>query len=168
MEDSDNLESWLTKNNISELLQILLDNEVEELSDLNMLNDESVLAEFIEELDINDGLESKFKNALSNHLKMQDTNKMDKALPNLATPKNTEQSQTETKMSCGDGDDTDKNHVYKQSLKGGVNIVASEKREYIVSELKENEYAYKGGNGYNEQSVIIKTTIRGLNADENK
>eukprot|EP01084_Bolivina_argentea_P212364 361013_1 len=58
------------------------------------------------------------------------------------------------------------NIQYKLLLKNGFNIVASKKREYIISQLKENEYAFRGGNGYNEESVLIKTAIRRLNDDE--
>eukprot|EP01084_Bolivina_argentea_P292544 502960_1 len=173
MQDFDNLESWLTKNNISELLQTLEDNGVEDLSDLNTLHDmdESEFAEFIEGLDLDHGLENKFKKAFSDHSTMQGTSEMNKESHNLA--KNNDQPQTETKMSCGDDIDEDhatskQNKQYKALLKDGFNIVASTKREYILSKLKANEYAYKGGNGYNEETVLIETTIRDLNADKNE
>eukprot|EP01084_Bolivina_argentea_P261041 441001_1 len=87
------------------------------------------------------------------------------------------QSETETKISHGDGngDDSNESHVtqiqnvhFKALLKNGFNVAASKKREYIVSKLEENEYAYKGGNGYNKQTVSIKTTIRDLNANKNE
>eukprot|EP01084_Bolivina_argentea_P183942 317347_1 len=78
-------------------------------------------------------------------------------------------------MSHDDGgaDDSNKNHApqiqhvqYKALLKNGLNIVASKKREYIISKLEENEYKYNGGNGYNQENVLIKTTIRDLNGKE--
>eukprot|EP01084_Bolivina_argentea_P288133 494512_1 len=64
MTESD-LETWLSSNNLNELLSILLENEVSELSDLiEFLEDESVIDEFIQELNISITLKNKFKNAL--------------------------------------------------------------------------------------------------------
>eukprot|EP01084_Bolivina_argentea_P120339 213284_1 len=56
----------------------------------------------------------------------------------------------------------------KLLFKPGFNIIPSKKREYILEELKENEYAFKGGKGYKSKSVSIKTTIRSATPDEKK
>eukprot|EP01084_Bolivina_argentea_P042068 77624_1 len=45
----------------------------------------------------------------------------------------------------------------------GINIISSIKREYIIPELKEHEYTFRGGNGYNKDMVSILKTTRGVN-----
>eukprot|EP01084_Bolivina_argentea_P064532 117669_1 len=174
MTEYNKLEEWLKDNNISKLLQKLLDDGVSELSDLTeLLQDESETNEFIEGLNIEDESDkNQFKNALSI---LSKTNGSDLSQNKEISKMDNNQSETETKMSHGDGngDDSNESHAtqiqnvqYKALLKNGFNVVASKKREYIVSKLEENEYAYKGGNGYNKQTVSIKTTIRDLNADK--
>eukprot|EP01084_Bolivina_argentea_P064533 117670_1 len=178
MTEPNKLEKWLKDNNLSKLLQTLLDNEVSKLSDLTeIFEDESEIEaeidEFIEELNIEDESDiNQFKNALSILSKTNGSDSSDNKEINEIDNNETE---TETKISHGDSDGNDSNEndatrtqniQYKALLKNGTNIVASKKREYITSKLKENEYAYKGGNGYNKQTVSIKTTIRDLNADK--
>eukprot|EP01084_Bolivina_argentea_P042069 77625_1 len=53
--------------------------------------------------------------------------------------------------------------VNKPIPNNGVNIASSIKREYIIPELKENEYTFRGGNGYNKHMVSILKTTRTLN-----
>eukprot|EP01084_Bolivina_argentea_P041811 77184_1 len=38
-------------------------------------------------------------------------------------------------------------------------IVPSIKHEYIIQDMKENEYAFRGGDGYEKDMVLIKTTV---------
>eukprot|EP01084_Bolivina_argentea_P261039 440999_1 len=67
-------------------------------------------------------------------------------------PKDNNQSETETKLEMSYDDNNDC-YQYKLLLKGGTNIVASTKREYITSKL-------------NQDAVLIKTTTRRLHDDE--
>eukprot|EP01084_Bolivina_argentea_P264254 447575_1 len=73
----------------------------------------------------------------------------------------------EDKSGVNYGTFLDKDHIewiermqFKLLLKPGFNIVPSKKREYILEQLKENEYAFTGGDGYRKGMVSIKTTIR--------
>eukprot|EP01084_Bolivina_argentea_P090724 163403_1 len=115
MTESDNLESWLAANDLSELLSILLENEVSELSDLiEFLEDDSAVDEFIQELEISDTLKSKFKKALltlsnsndTSSLQNEETDKNDKPLADVA-PKHNNLSETETKLETYDDSDDD-------------------------------------------------------------
>eukprot|EP01084_Bolivina_argentea_P064535 117675_1 len=162
MTESNKLEKWLKDNNLSTLLDVdtLRDNGIFRLSDFNeTLEDESDIDEFIQELNIDDESDIKqFKNALSILSKTNGSDSSDNKEINEIDNNETE---TETKISHGDdSDESDgtrtQNIQYKALLKNGTNIVASKKREYVVSKLEEKESAYKGGNGYNKQ-VLIKT-----------
>eukprot|EP01084_Bolivina_argentea_P064531 117668_1 len=147
MTEYNKLEEWLKDNNISKLLQKLLDDGVSELSDLTEFLewDESDINEFIEDSNMEESDINQFKNALL-----------------ILSSKNDNDLSQNKEMSHSVADVDDKNVQYKALLKNGLNIVASKKREYVVSKLEEKESAYKGGNGYNKQ-VLIKTTIRDLN-----
>eukprot|EP01084_Bolivina_argentea_P261038 440998_1 len=68
-------------------------------------------------------------------------------------PKDNTQPEAETKLKISHNDIHDDCHQYKLLLKEGFNIVASTKREYIVSKL-------------NQDAVLIKTTTRRLHDDE--
>eukprot|EP01084_Bolivina_argentea_P132926 234557_1 len=147
MTECNKLEKWLQDNNLSNLLDLdkLQNNGVYELSDL-LFEDESEINEFIEELNIKDESDiNQFKTALSI---LSTTNVSDPPQTTEINKRDNNQSETETKMSHGDddGDDNNKIHAtqiqnvqYKALLKNGLNIVASKKREYIISKLEENE-----------------------------
>eukprot|EP01084_Bolivina_argentea_P276616 472020_1 len=68
---------------------------------------------------------------------------------------------------CGENYGTflDKSHIewikniqFKLLLKNGLNYAPSKKREYIIPQLEEKEYTFRGGKGYNNENVLIKTT----------
>eukprot|EP01084_Bolivina_argentea_P017532 32750_1 len=75
MTESANLESWLKENKLNELLPILKENDVDDLSDLTEL-DGCEIDEFIETLNISAMLENKFKTAIST-LKVSEINDSD-------------------------------------------------------------------------------------------
>eukprot|EP01084_Bolivina_argentea_P147597 258215_1 len=91
MAESDELESWLEKYQLSELLPILLENDVSELTDFTEdLGDESEIDQYIEflSLNISSTLQNQLRNALltlcnlngTDSFQSEEIEKMDKAL----------------------------------------------------------------------------------------
>eukprot|EP01084_Bolivina_argentea_P183943 317349_1 len=155
MTECNELEKWLKDNNLSKILDVdtLDDNGVSEFSELLDLSHlpEDEINEYIEELNLQSESDiNKFKTALSTLSRTSvDVSDLSQNAEINKMDNNQSLSETEIKMSHDDvdGDDSNKNHTtqienvqYKALLKNGLNIVASKKREYIISKLEENEY----------------------------